>query len=112
MTRCPHNRASVPSSPNAAFTAKAGTGTASRMGFEATVCVWVPPAVQVERTMARDGCTREEAQRRIDAQMPIDEKRELADHVIDNSGSPEETAAQVKALVEGWGLAPQPKSRS
>ena len=69
------------------------------MNFDATVCVWVRREVQLERTMARDDCSAEEAERRIAAQLPIDEKREMADHVIDNSGSLEETRAQVVALV-------------
>jgi dephospho-CoA kinase len=68
------------------------------MQFDATVAVWVPQAVQIERTVARDGCTPEEAKRRVAAQLPIDEKRDMADHVIDNSGSPAETEAQVTAL--------------
>ena len=48
--------------------------------------------------MARDGCDRDEAQRRVRAQMPIEEKRTLADHIIDNSGTREETEHQVRAL--------------
>ena len=52
----------------------------------------------MERTVARDGCTSDEASKRIAAQLPIDSKRELADHVIDNSGRPEETARQVEEL--------------
>ncbi len=36
------------------------------------------------------------------AQLPIDEKRALADHVIDNSGTPEQTRTQVEDLV--WRL--------
>jgi dephospho-CoA kinase len=32
--------------------------------------------------------------------MPLDRKRALADHVIDNSGSREETERQVEALVQ------------
>jgi dephospho-CoA kinase len=74
--------------------------TAARAGFDATVLVWAPRAAQVERTVTRDGCTREEAERRIAAQLPIDEKRALADHVIDNGGSLEETEAQVRRLFE------------
>jgi len=77
---------------------KAGTGTASAMDYDATVLVWVPRAVQIERTVARDGCDVAEAERRVAAQMPIDEKRALATHVIDNSGSPEDTRRQVEAL--------------
>jgi dephospho-CoA kinase len=77
---------------------KAGTGTATAMDYDATVLVWVPRSVQVERTVARDGCDVAEAERRVAAQMPIDEKRDLATHVIDNSGSVEATREQVEAL--------------
>lgn len=77
---------------------RSGTGSAAANQYDCTVCVWVPREVQIERTMARDGCDRDEAERRVAAQMPIDEKRDLADHVIDNSGTPEETRAQVEAL--------------
>ena len=77
---------------------RAGTGTSARLGYDSTLLVWVPAEVQVERTMARDGCSREEAQARIDAQMPIDEKKALADRVIDNSGTLEQTREQVERV--------------
>lgn len=77
---------------------KTGTGRAARLGFDRTVLVYVPEALQVERMMARDGCDREEARWRIAAQLPIEEKRRMADVVIDNSGTPEATEAQVRAL--------------
>ena len=48
---------------------------------------------------AFDQDTVKEALARIRAQVPIDEKRELAEHVIDNSGTRESTEAQVRALV-------------
>jgi len=48
--------------------------------------------------MKRDGCSRGEAERRVAAQLSIEEKRTMADHVIDNSGSLEATEAQVRAL--------------
>jgi dephospho-CoA kinase len=76
------------------------TGTAARLDYDATVLVWVPEETQLERQMARDGCSREEALRRIRAQMPLEEKKALADFVIDNSGTPEETERQVRALWE------------
>lgn len=79
-----------------------GRGSGALMQFDATVCVWVDESVQLARTMARDGCDEAEARRRMAAQLPIDRKRELADHVIDNSGTPESTRAQVEALV--WKL--------
>ncbi len=66
--------------------------------LDATVLVYAPRALQIERTMARDGSSQEEAERRIAAQMPIEEKRALADHVIENIGSLDSTRAQVAAL--------------
>jgi dephospho-CoA kinase len=54
------------------------------------VIVAVPRELQIERTMARDECTRAEVEARIDAQMPIDEKIRAADFLIDNSGSVED----------------------
>jgi dephospho-CoA kinase len=87
---------------------KAGTGTATAMNYDATVLVWVPRSVQIERTVARDGCDVGEAERRVAAQMPIDDKRALASHIIDNSGSPESTREQVEALwQELVGTAPR-----
>jgi dephospho-CoA kinase len=64
------------------------------------VVVVVDRETQVERTMGRDGCTREEAEARIRAQIPLAEKAALADHVIDNSGSLAETRARVDAVLE------------
>jgi dephospho-CoA kinase len=77
---------------------RAGTGTAARFPTDSTLLVWVPQAVQIERTMARDGCERAEAERRAAAQMPLDEKKRLADVVVDNSGTIEETRAQVERI--------------
>jgi dephospho-CoA kinase len=76
-----------------------GRGSGATGNFDETLCVWVSREIQLERTMARDGCDAAEAERRISAQLPIDEKRAMADHVIDNSGTVEETRAQVAALV-------------
>ena len=77
-----------------------GKGSAATRSVETTVVVWVPEAVQIERQVKRDGCTRAEAERRVRAQLPLDRKRELADHVIDNSGSLAETERQVRALCD------------
>lgn len=62
------------------------------------IVVYAEPEQQVERLMARDGFTREEALLRIASQMPLGEKRMLADHVIDNSGVREETEQQAREL--------------
>jgi dephospho-CoA kinase len=79
---------------------RAGTGSAAAMRFDATVLVYASEQTQIARQMARDGCTREEALRRIRAQMPLAEKRELADHVIENDGDLADTRRQVRELFE------------
>ncbi len=66
------------------------------------VLVWVDPATQLQRLQARDSSSEDEARARIDAQMPLDAKRALAEHVIDNSGSLAATRRQVEALVARW----------
>lgn len=53
--------------------------------------VWVDEKTQVERLMARNNYTEEEALIRIRSQMPMEEKRERADLLIDNRGPMEET---------------------
>jgi len=60
--------------------------------------VYVSPDIQIQRLMRRDGISREEARRILDAQMPIDEKAARADFVIRNEGDVEETRKQVTAL--------------
>ena len=77
---------------------KAGSRSAASMQTEAVVVVWVPRALQLERQMARDARDRKDAQARINSQIPIDEKRAQADHVIDNSRTLAETEQQVAAL--------------
>jgi dephospho-CoA kinase len=77
---------------------RAGSNGAAGLAFDATVVVWVPEHLQVERQLQRESYGREEAMRRVRSQMPLDEKRELADHVIDNSGSLAHTERQVRSL--------------
>jgi dephospho-CoA kinase len=63
------------------------------------VVCWSRPEQQLERLKARD-FTDADAQRRIDSQMSTDEKRGMADIVIDCSGTMEETERQVNQLLE------------
>ncbi len=62
------------------------------------VVVWCRPEQQVERLRER-GMSAEEAQRRIASQMPLEEKRRLAEFQIDCSGTIEDTRQQVERLV-------------
>ena len=77
---------------------RAGSRGASAMHFDVTIVVWVPRETQLERQLLRESYDREEAERRVDAQMPLDEKRTLADFVIDNSGSLASTERQVREI--------------
>jgi dephospho-CoA kinase len=65
---------------------------------ERVIVVWVDPHTQLQRIRERDGLSAEAARQRIAAQMPLDAKRARADHVIDNSGSREDTRRQVEAI--------------
>jgi len=71
-------------------------------GMEATLCkvivAWCHPEQQVQRWMAKTGASREDAEQRIKAQMPLAEKLRRADYSIDCTGSLEESRAQAKAL--------------
>jgi dephospho-CoA kinase len=59
--------------------------------FDLTLLVLISPEEQVSRLIARNGLTKAEAQKRLESQMPIGEKRKLADIVIENKGTPAET---------------------
>lgn len=59
--------------------------------------VTVRPEVQLVRLMARDGCSLQQAERIIEAQMPLAEKERFGVVVIDNSSSLEVTRRQVAA---------------
>jgi len=62
--------------------------------------VYVRPEVQLERLLARSSLSREQAERMIESQLPLDVKVSRADRVIDNNGPLEKTWEQVDALWE------------
>jgi dephospho-CoA kinase len=66
--------------------------------LDRVVVCWCTPDQQMERLEAR-ALTKEEAQRRISAQMPISEKKRLADETIDCSGPFEDTERQVEQVI-------------
>jgi len=66
--------------------------------FSSVVLIYVPEDVQLERLVEGRGLDQERARAMIAAQMPIDEKRRRAHHVIDNSGTREETRRQVEEM--------------
>lgn len=67
--------------------------------YDGVAVVWVPRAVQLARLCARDGVEAHSAAQRIDAQLPLDDKRARADVVLDNSQGPQQLAQQVRAWL-------------
>jgi len=74
-----------------------------RDAFDAVVVVSSRREEQLRRLADRDGLEAGEAGRRIDAQMPLGEKRRLADIVIDNDGSPEECRRRAEEVFRELG---------
>ncbi|KAJ3126454.1 hypothetical protein HK098_007506 [Nowakowskiella sp. JEL0407] len=64
------------------------------------VVVYCPRDLQKERLIKRDKLLPEAAEARINSQMSIEEKRDLANYVIDNSWSVDETREQTKLLLD------------
>ena len=73
--------------------------TGRQRQFDKVIVVATSPETQLARIAARDGLAREEAERRIAAQLPIDAKVTLADYVIRTDGTHAETDKQVEALL-------------
>jgi dephospho-CoA kinase len=72
--------------------------------FSEVMVVYVPRETQLTRLIQRDGLTTEQAESRLSAQLPIDEKKARADYVIDNQGSLSVTEEQVETFLRGKGL--------
>jgi dephospho-CoA kinase len=66
--------------------------------FETVLLVYAPEELQLRRLVELRGMTPDQARARIAAQMPIEEKRRLATHVIDNTGDLEALRAQVERV--------------
>ncbi len=67
--------------------------------FDRLVVVHCPPDVQKERLMARDAIPAAAARSRLEAQMPIAEKRRFAHLEVDTSGSLSQTDAAAEILA-------------
>jgi dephospho-CoA kinase len=74
--------------------------------YDEVVVVDCPVEVAVERLVAQRGMTEADARARIAAQATREQRRAVATHVLDNSGTPEELEQQVRALWAAWTTAP------
>ena len=76
--------------------------------FEAQIHLWLRPVILVacevgtqrKRLLERDHLTEIEAQQHLDAQMNLEEKRKLADYVIENDDKLEELEKQVRTVLQ------------
>lgn len=69
-----------------------------------TLVVYVNKETQLERLMKRDNSTEAEAYSRINSQISLDEKAKMADAVVDNNGTKEQTKQQLDNLLITWGV--------
>jgi len=66
------------------------------------IVVFVDEEIQLQRLMARNDYTEKEALQRIRSQMPVKEKAQLADVIINNNGSKNETFKQLEKIISDW----------
>lgn len=66
---------------------------------DSVVVVWTPSAVQRERLVVRDGLSPAEADARLSAQLPIDEKAARADFLVENEGPAEALGPKADRLL-------------
>ncbi|WP_339195355.1 dephospho-CoA kinase [Solibacillus sp. FSL R5-0449] len=71
---------------------------------EKIIVVSVKKEVQLQRLMERNGFSEEEASARISTQIPVKEKEQLADAVIHNNGTLEDTAIQLQNILYEWNV--------
>ncbi len=74
--------------------------TGQRGRFDFFVVVGCSPEIQIARLMNRDGGTVAEAKRKIESQLSFEQKRALADWVIDTSGERSHALAEADRLAE------------
>jgi len=74
--------------------------TGSYKDYDRLIVAVCRPEQQIERSMERDGVSREEVLNRLRRQMPLEDKVKYADFVIDTSGSKENTLQQARVVYE------------
>lgn len=73
--------------------------TGREKDFNAVIVVACPREMQLQRVMERNKLSREDAERRVNAQLPIEKKIDKATYVIKTDGTFEQTDAQVAAVL-------------
>ena len=70
----------------------------SYKAYQRVIVTYCDPALQLQRIMARDGLSMEEARARVASQMPMEEKLKYADYRIDTSGTFEQTREHIEQV--------------
>ncbi|MCK9244155.1 MAG: dephospho-CoA kinase [Candidatus Marinimicrobia bacterium] len=65
-----------------------------------TLLIYTKYKIRLERALRRGNLSREDILRRIDLQMPEEDKRELAEFVIENNGAEEQLKSAVDELYD------------
>jgi dephospho-CoA kinase len=73
--------------------------TGSYRSYDRLIVVHCRAEQQLERLMRRDGFSKEEAERRLKAQMPIEDKRAFGDFLVDTNGTIEQTLARTDEIA-------------
>ena len=68
--------------------------------FDEVWLIYLDRETQIERLMNRDKLSLEAAEVRLASQWPLDKKKKLATHIIDNSGSLDQLLSQIISLLE------------
>ena len=87
-----------PKSPIVMVDAALMCETGSYRKYDFLLVVYCQHEIQLSRLMARDGFSEDEAVLRIQSQMPLLDKLELSDYIIENSGTLSRVSEQVKQV--------------
>ena len=79
--------------------------TGGHEAFDKVIVVSAPSDVQRQRVLARPGMTQDKLDAILARQLPDEEKRRLADVVVDTSGDLSTTETQVRSILACLGLA-------
>lgn len=70
--------------------------------FKEVLLVFVPREIQIQRIQKRDHLESQAIQARISSQMPLEEKKQLASYVVDNSGDLENLQKEVEKYLQDY----------
>lgn len=68
--------------------------------YDIIITVFSPRGLQVERMTSKRGYSEEQAEARLSAQIPVEEKAARSHYVIENSGSAENLKQEAKRLLD------------